>query len=142
MGFFSNIIKKVGGFISSLFRDVEKPIDYVFKEAEEIVNKAFREFQEFIEPEIKKEYRRKIIKPSGIGSKNFIYKSGRIIPWYALTYEDNDTDRRNFLEDKLLGSVPIGTSLDKQIPEFGYDQEDEPTTKPPFIYPDFEVDTE
>ena len=50
MGFFSNIIKKVGGFIASVFRDVEKPV----KKVEDAGLKAFREFQEFIEKPIEK----------------------------------------------------------------------------------------
>tara|TARA_Y100000310_G_C20137973_1_gene558945 strand:+ start:165 stop:530 length:366 start_codon:yes stop_codon:yes gene_type:complete len=101
--------------------------------------------RQFIEPEkpeiIKKEYRRKIIKPSGIGSKNFIYKNGVIMPWYALTYEDNDIDRQNFLVDELLKKIPYGTSLDRQTPNFGYDGE-ETITEPSFIYPESEVNVE
>ena len=50
MGFFSNIIKKVGKFVANIFRDVEKPV----KKVEDVGLKAFREFQEFIEAPIEK----------------------------------------------------------------------------------------
>ena len=122
MGFFSNLIKKVGGFISSLFRDVEKPV----KEADDIVSKAFREFQEVIEKpiekieevieepeEVEEEYRRKIVKTTG-------YSSGRKDTLYAFTYENNDIDRFNELRDKILDEFSNTHGIQNK---FGYDSE-------------------
>ena len=151
MGFFSNIIKKIGKFVASVFRDVEKPVKETEKTVKETVKvfediglKAFREFQEFIEVPIEKieevieepeeiEYFRKILKMT-------VYSGGATESWYALTFENNKIDRRDFLVDKMYDNVG-GTSLDNRATKKGYDGE-ETTTNPPFIYPDFEVDFE
>ena len=148
MGFFSNLIKKAGKFIASVFRDVEKPVKETEKTVKETAKvfedtglKAFRGFQKFIEapieveeePEKEIEYFRKILKTT-------VYSSGGTESWYALTFENNKINRQGFLTDKMYGNIG-GTSLDNRKAEFGYDDE-ETTTNPPFIYPDFEVDFE
>ena len=114
MGFFSNLIKKVGGFIASVFRDVEKPV----KKVEDIGLKAFREFQEFIEAPIDVEEEpeeifkelllfRKIVKTTG-------YSFGKKETLYALTFEDNDINRFDELWNELKNEfesshgLPVG----------------------------------
>ena len=153
MGFFSNIIKKIGKFVASVFRDVEKPVKETEKTVKETVKvfedtglKAFRGFQKFIEAPVKEiekvieepeeeieEYFRKILKMT-------VYSNGAKESWYSLTFEDNKINRQGFLLDKMYDNIG-GTSLDNRKAEFGYDDE-ETTTNPPFIYPDFEVDFE
>ena len=145
MGFFSNIIKKVGKFVASVFRDVEKPI----KKVEDIGLKAFREFEEFIEKPIEKieevieepeepeeeiEYFRKIAKTTG-------YTWGQKQTLYALTFEDNTINRFNELRDKILDEFSDSHGIVTGGGKFGYDQE-EITTKPDLIYPNIEVGSE
>jgi len=139
MGFFSNLIKKVGGFIASVFRDVEKPV----KKAEDTALKAFREFQEFIEApieeveeveeepeEVEEEIIRKIVKTTG-------YSSGRKDTLYALTYENNTINRFNELRDKIFDEFNDSHGLNSK---FGYD--DEYVSYAEFEYPEIEVGTE
>jgi ribosome biogenesis GTPase A len=140
MGFFSNLIKKVGKFVASIFRDVEKPV----KEAEDIVSKAFREFQEFIEApiekieevieeepeEVEEEIIRKIVKTTG-------YSFGRKDTLYALTYENNYINRFNELRDKILDEFSDSHGIQEK---FGYDSEYATYTE--FEYPEIEVGAE
>ena len=139
MGFFSNLIKKVGGFIASVFRDVEKPV----KKVEDIGLKAFREFQEFIEApieeveeveeepeEVEEEIIRKIVKTTG-------YSLGRKDTLYALTYENNTINRFNELRDKILDEFGETHGIQQK---FGYD--DEYVSYGEFEYPEIEVGTE
>ena len=140
MGFFSNIIKKVGGFIASVFRDVEKPV----KKVEDAGLKAFREFQEFIEAPIEKIeevieepeeveeeiWIRKIVKTTG-------YSSGRKDTLYALTYENNWMNRFNELRDKIIDEFSNSHGIKEK---FGYD--DEYVSYGEFEYPEIEVGTE
>ena len=121
MGFFSNIIKKIGKFVTNVFRDVEKPIMKV----EDIGLKEFREFEEFIEKPIEKieeaieepeeeiEYYRKIVKTTG-------YSFGRKDTLYALTFEDNNIDRSKELKDKILDEFSNSHGI---LERFGYDSE-------------------
>ena len=133
MGFFSNLIKKVGGFIASVFRDVEKPVKETEKTVKETVKvfedtglKAFRGFQKFIEApieeveeepeepeEVEEEYRRKIVKTTG-------YSSGRKDTLYALTFEDNDINRFNELREKIIDEFSNTHGIQNK---FGYDSE-------------------
>ena len=142
MGFFSNIIKKVGKFVASVFRDVEKPI----KEAEDIGLKAFREFQEFIEKpiekieevaeepeepeEVEEEIIRKIVKTTG-------YSFGKKETLYALTFEDNDINRFNELREKIIDEFSNSHGI---LERFGYDSEYATYTE--FEYPEIEVGSE
>ena len=138
MGFFSNIIKKVGRFIASVFRDVEKPV----KKVEDIGLKAFREFEEFIEKPIEKieevieepeeqiEWFRKIVKTTG-------YSSGRKDTLYAFTYENNWMNRFNELRDKIIDEFSNSHGIQEK---FGYD--DEYATYAEFEYPEIEVGSE
>ena len=155
MGFFSNIIKKVGGFIASVFRDVEKPVKETEKTVKETAKvfedtglKAFRGFQKFIEapieieevieepeePEEEIEYFRKIAKTTG-------YTWGQKQTLYALTFEDNTINRFNELRDKILDEFSDSHGIVTGGGKFGYDQE-EITTKPDLIYPNIEVGSE
>ena len=142
MGFFSNLIKKVGKFVASVFRDVEKPV----KEVEDIGLKAFREFQEFIEKPIEKIeevieeepeeveeeiWIRKIVKTTG-------YSSGRKDTLYALTYENNWINRFNELRDKIIDE--FSNSHGTKNLKFGYD--DEYVSYGEFEYPEIEVGSE
>ena len=129
MGFFSNLIKKVGGFIASVFRDVEKPV----KKVEDIGLKAFREFQEFIEEpveevieeereepeEVEEEYRRKIFKETAYAPE---INRAEIQLYYALTYENNDIDRSSELKQALREAFGK-TYLDGFETSGGYDDE-------------------
>ena len=140
MGFFSNIIKKVGKFVASVFRDVEKPV----KKVEDIGLKAFREFQEFIEApiekieevieeepeEVEEEIIRKIVKTTG-------YSFGRKDTLYALTYENNWINRFNELRDKIIDEFSNSHGIKEK---FGYD--DEYVSYGEFEYPEIEVGTE
>ena len=139
MGFFSNIIKKVGKFVASVFRDVEKPV----KKVEDTALKAFREFEEFIEKpiekieeveeepeepeEVEEEIIRKIVKTTG-------YSSGRKDTLYALTYENNTINRFNELRDKIFDEFNDSHGLNSK---FGYD--DEYVSYAEFEYPEIEV---
>ena len=150
MGFFSNIIKKVGGFIASVFRDVEKPVKETEKTVKETVKvfedtglKAFRGFQKFIEApieveeepeEVEEEIIRKIVKTTG-------YSFGRKDTLYALTYENNTINRFNELRDKIFDEFNDSHGIVTGGGKFGYDQE-EITTKPDLIYPNIEVGSE
>ena len=117
MGFFSNIIKKIGKFVTSVFRDVEKPVKETEKTVKETVKvfediglKAFREFQEFIEKPIEKieevieepeepeeKYRRKIVKMTGY--KRTAGNRSGIWLLYSYTFEDNTIDRSSTSAD-------------------------------------------
>ena len=153
MGFFSNIIKKVGGFIASVFRDVEKPVKETEKTVKETVKvfedtglKAFREFEEFIEAPIEKieevieeleeqiEWFRKIVKTTG-------YSSGRKDTLYALTYEDNRINRFNELKNKIIDEFSNSHGIQEK---FGYDDEGLDSLRDfiEFEYPEIEVGTE
>jgi len=151
MGFFSNIIKKVGGFIASVFRDVEKPVKETEKTVKETAKvfedtglKAFRGFQKFIEApieEVKEEpllpvpeeeiWIRKIVKTTG-------YSSGRKDTLYALTYENNWINRFNELRDKIIDE--FSNSHGTKNLKFGYD--DEYVSYGEFEYPEIEVGSE
>ena len=151
MGFFSNLIKKVGGFIASVFRDVEKPVKETEKTVKETAKvfedtglKAFRGFQKFIEApieEVKEEpllpvpeeeiWIRKIVKTTG-------YSSGRKDTLYALTYENNWINRFNELRDKIIDE--FSNSHGTKNLKFGYD--DEYVSYGEFEYPEIEVGTE
>ena len=142
MGFFSNIIKKVGKFVASVFRDVEKPV----KKVEDTALKAFREFEEFIEKpiekieeveeepeepeEVEEEIIRKIVKTTG-------YSSGRKDTLYALTYENNTINRFNELRDKILDEFSNSHGIQEK---FGYD--DQYASYAEFEYPEIEVGSE
>jgi len=137
MGFFSNIIKKVGGFIASVFRDVEKPIEKieeVFEEPKEEVIKAEKIFY------------RKIVKTGDIesdkkGNTEVAWYYKKPISLYAVTYEDNLIDRREFLINilkKEFGDYELPITY---FEIYGYDQE-QTTTKPPFEYENYEVKEE
>jgi glycerophosphoryl diester phosphodiesterase len=149
MGFFSNIIKKVGGFVASVFRDVEKPVKETEKTVKETAKvfedtglKAFRGFQKFIEApieveeereepeEIKKELIRKIVKTTG-------YSFGKKETLYALTFEDNDINRFNELREKIIDEFSNSHGI---LERFGYDSEY--ATYAEFEYPEIEVGTE
>jgi len=144
MGFFSNLIKKVGKFVASVFRDVEKPVKKAEKKAEDTALKAFREFQEFIEApieevekvieeepeepeEVEEEIIRKIVKTTA-------YSSGRKDTLYALTYENNTINRFNELRDKIFDEFDDSHGLQEK---FGYD--DEYVSYAEFEYPEIEV---
>ena len=143
MGFFSNIIKKVGKFVASVFRDVEKPVKKAEKKVEDTALKAFREFQEFIEAPIEVEeereepeeveeeiWIRKIVKTTG-------YSSGRKDTLYALTYENNWMNRFNELKDKIIDEFSDSHGIKEK---FGYD--DEYVSYGEFEYPEIEVGSE
>ena len=149
MGFFSNIIKKVGGFIASVFRDVEKPVKETEKTVKETAKvfedtglKAFRGFQKFIEApieveeepeepvEVEEEIIRKIVKTTG-------YSFGRKDTLYALTYEDNRINRFNELRDKIIDEFSNSHCIQEK---FGYDSEY--ATYAEFEYPEIEVGSE
>ena len=149
MGFFSNIIKKIGKFVASVFRDVEKPVKETEKAVKETVKvfedtglKAFREFQEFIEKPIEKieevieepeeeiEYYRKIVKTTG-------YSFGKKETLYALTFEDNDINRFNELREKIIDEFSNSHGI---LERFGYDSEY--ATYAEFEYPEIEVGSE
>ena len=152
MGFFSNLIKTVGGFIASVFRDVEKPVKETEKTVKETAKvfedtglKAFRGFQKFIEApieveeepyiyeepeEVEEEIIRKIVKTTG-------YSSGRKDTLYAFTYENNDIDRFNELRDKIFDEFNDSHGIQKR---FGYD--DEYVSYAEFEYPEIEVGSE
>ena len=143
MGFFSNIIKKIGKFVTSVFRDVEKPV----KKAEDTALKAFREFEEFIEKPIEKieevieepeepeeKYRRKIVKMTGY--KRTAGNRSGIWLLYSYTFEDNTTDRSYFLRDRIY-DYANNRDVTIQSDKFGYDDEYIPEGKTPtFFYPD------
>ena len=148
MGFFSNLIKKVGGFIASVFRDVEKPVKETEKTVTETVKvfediglKAFRGFQKFIEAPIEVEEEpeeifkelllfRKIVKTTG-------YSFGKKETLYALTFEDNDINRFNELREKIIDEFSNSHGI---LERFGYDSEY--TTYAGFEYPEIEVGSE
>ena len=92
------------------------------------------------------EYRRKIVKTGDIESDK---KGNTEVAWYykkpislfAVTYEDNDKKRIDFLIDKLEKAY-----ADYELPydyfyTYGYDQE-QTTTEPPFEYERYEVGEE
>ncbi len=146
MGFFSNIIKKVGGFIASVFRDVEKPVKETEKTVKETTKvfedtglKAFRGFQKFIEAPVKeiekvikapKEIIRKIVKTTG-------YSFGKKETLYALTFEDNDINRFNELREKIIDEFSNSHGI---LERFGYDAEY--VSYGEFEYPEIEVGSE
>ena len=148
MGFFSNIIKKVGKFVASVFRDVEKPVKETEKTVtktakvfEDIGLKAFREFQEFVEEEIIREPEepfpeavvRKIVKTTG-------YSFGRKETLYALTFEDNDINRFDELWNELKNEFESSHGL-----PVGYDSYEQYYTREETFgieYPNIEVGTE
>ena len=145
MGFFSNIIKKVGKFVASVFRDVEKPVKETEKTVKETAKvfedtglKAFRGFQKFIEapieveeePEEEIEYYRKIVKTTG-------YSFGKKETLYAFTYENNDIDRFNELQNAIIQEFSNTHGIQNK---FGYDSEY--ATYAEFEYPEIEVGTE
>ena len=152
MGFFSNIIKKVGGFIASVFRDVEKPVKETEKTVtetakvfEDIGLKAFRGFQKFIEApieveeepyiyeepeEVEEEIIRKIVKTTG-------YSFGKKETLYALTFEDNNINRFNELREKIIDEFSNSHGI---LERFGYDSEY--ATHAEFEYPEIEVGSE
>ena len=148
MGFFSNIIKKVGGFITSVFRDVEKPVKETEKTVKETAKifedtglKAFRGFQKFIEAPIEVEEEpeeifkelllfRKIVKTTG-------YTFGKKETLYALTFEDNDINRFNELREKIIDEFSNSHGI---LERFGYDSEY--ATYAEFEYPEIEVGSE
>ena len=125
MGFFSNIIKKVGGFIASIFRDVEKPI----KKVEE--------------PKIiEEEYRKKIVKSLGYG-RSILAGTGAVNAFfYSFTWENNKIDRHEFLVNKIISEFSGRAEfheIDEELKRgIGYDDESETTNTPPFIYPQTE----
>ena len=146
MGFFSNLIKKVGGFIASVFRDVEKPVKETEKTVKETAKvfedtglKAFRGFQKFIEAPVKeiekvieapKEVIRKIVKTTG-------YSFGKKETLYALTFEDNDINRFNELREKIIDEFSNSHGI---LERFGYDAEY--VSYGEFEYPEIEVGSE
>ena len=151
MGFFSNIIKKVGGFIASVFRDVEKPVKETEKTVKETAKvfedtglKAFRGFQKFIEApieeveevieeepvEVEEEIIRKIVKTTG-------YSFGKKETLYALTFEDNNINRFNELREKIIDEFSNSHGI---LERFGYDSEYATYTE--FEYPEIEVGSE
>ncbi len=153
MGFFSNIIKKVGKFVASVFRDVEKPVKETEKTVtetakvfEDIGLKAFREFQEFIEApiekieevieepeeviEAEKIFYRKIVKTGDIesdekGNTEMAWYYKKPISLYAVTYEDNLDDRREFLINILKKKFSNYELPITYFETYGYDQEEE-----------------
>ena len=155
MGFFSNLIKKVGGFIASVFRDVEKPVKETEKTVKETTKvfediglKAFRGFQKFIEAPVKEI--EKIIeeeKPDIIPTRWFkkIVKTGasnrrKKDTWenfYAITYEDNQIDRWEDLMNWLQENFP-----DKSFHLSGYEEEHIKVKEPEFTFPEIEGGTE
>ena len=151
MGFFSNLIKKVGGFVASVFRDVEKPVKETEKTVKETAKvfedtglKAFRGFQKFIEAPIEVEeepeepeeveeeiqWFKKIVKTTG-------YSFGKKETLYALTFEDNDINRFNELREKIIDEFSNSHGI---LERFGYDSEY--ITYADFEYPEIEVGTE
>ena len=151
MGFFSNIIKKVGGFIASVFRDVEKPVKETEKTVtetakvfEDIGLKAFRGFQKFIEAPIEVEEEpeeifkelllfRKIVKTTG-------YTFGKKETLYALTFEDNDINRFDELWNELKNEFESSHGL-----PVGYDSYEQYYGREETFgveYPNIEVGTE
>ena len=152
MGFFSNLIKKVGGFIASVFRDVEKPVKETEKTVKETAKvfedtglKAFRGFQKFIEApieeveevieeepvEVEEEIIRKIVKTTG-------YSFGKKETLYALTFEDNTINRFNELREKIIDEFSNSHGI---LERFGYDEE-LASLEYFFEYPEIEVGTE
>jgi len=151
MGFFSNLIKKVGGFIASVFRDVEKPVKETEKTVKETAKvfedtglKAFRGFQKFIEApieeveevieeepvEVEEEIIRKIVKTTG-------YSFGKKETLYALTFEDNNINRFNELREKIIDEFSNSHGI---LERFGYDAEYVSYSE--FEYPEIEVGSE
>ena len=132
MGFFSNIIKKVGGYIASVFRDVEKPVKETEKTVKETAKvfedtglKAFRGFQKFIEAPIEVEeepeepeeliyWFKKIVK-TGASDRR---KKATWEDFYAITWEDNNYDRSEDLLDWLQMEFP-----NKSFHNSGYESE-------------------
>ena len=114
MGFFSNIIKKVGKFVASVFRDVEKIIE---------------------EPEIKKEYVRKIVKLTA-------YSKGKTDDLFSGTWALQDEEVYETLRDKIIEKYNRthgvdGIPIDKDS-SYGSDEQGERTTDPPFKFPETE----
>jgi len=156
MGFFSNLIKKVGGFIASVFRDVEKPVKETEKTVKETAKvfedtglKAFRGFQKFIEApieeveeepeeveeEIKEVYVRKIVKLTA-------YSKGRTDDLYSSTWALKNERVYETLRDKIIEKYNRthgidGFPIDKDS-SFGLDEQGESTTDPPFKFPNTE----
>ena len=92
------------------------------------------------------EYRRKVVKTGNIESDK---KGNTEVAWYynkpislfAVTYEANNRERNEFLIDMLEKAYE-----DYELPydyfyTYGYDQE-QTTTEPPFVYPNYEVSEE
>ena len=83
-------------------------------------------------------YHRKII-------KSVFYCEGRTshrgirINVFSVTFEDNDTDRFN----ELLREIEVLRQYDRchQVGDWGYDDQ-QTTTRPPFVYPIIEVGEE
>ena len=151
MGFFSNLIKKVGGFVASVFRDVEKPVKETEKTVKETAKvfedtglKAFRGFQKFIEAPIEVEEEpeeifkelllfRKIVKTTG-------YSFGKKETLYALTFEDNDINRFDELWNELKNEFESSHGL-----PVGYDSYEQYYAREETFgieYPNIEVGTE
>ena len=155
MGFFSNIIKKVGKFVASVFRDVEKPVKETEKTVKETAKvfedtglKAFRGFQKFIEApieveeepyiyeepeEVEEEIIRKIVKTTG-------YTFGKKETLYALTFEDNDINRFDELWNELKNEFESSHGL-----PVGYDSYEQYYGREETFgieYPEIEVGTE
>ena len=125
MGFFSNIIKKVGKFVASVFRDVEKPVKETVKEIEKIIE----------EPEIKKEYVRKIVKLTA-------YSKGKTDDLFSGTWALQDEKVYETLRDKIIEKYNRthgvdGIPIDKDS-SYGLDEQGERTTDPPFKFPETE----
>ena len=151
MGFFSNLIKKVGKFVASVFRDVEKPVKETEKTVTETVKvfedmglKAFRGFQKFIEAPIEEEpeeveeeeeYVRKIVKLTA-------YSKGRTDDLFSGTWALWDEEVYETLRDKIIEKYNKthgidGFPIDKNS-SFGLDEQGKSTTNPPFKFPNTE----
>ena len=92
------------------------------------------------------EYRRKVVKTGNIesdkkGYTEVAWYGGKPISLIAITYEANNKERNEFLIKMLEKAYE-----DYELPyyyfyTYGYDQE-QTTTEPPFIYPNYEVSEE
>ena len=73
--------------------------------------------------------------------KSTHYCFGKEKTFFGFTFEDNNTDRGDWLIRKIEDS-PGASFCSESRKRFGYDDFSESTSDPPFTWPDFEVGEE
>ena len=133
MGLLSDVLDAVGRFLF--------PRQFREEFAEEITFEEFERvpaFFERVEREREEEYTRKIVKTIYY-CRGFSAHRGVKHSVFALTFEDNDTDRMPELIDEIESSPRYKDCY--RTSDFGYD-DSQGTDRPPHTYPTIEVGEE